>query len=253
MTLLLLGCGSGGSFDPTRVSNLIGWYDASDTSTVTTPGNVISAWSDKSAQSNDGTAGGGSAPTHVVSGINSLGSMDCEKDGVDDLVAANGLATALTGNTAGGSFTVSTVLKVETLQDSGYWMGLTDGFDARFYVGGMASGGFRVLAEDDSANTANTLDAGSGLDSNTHVVTFLTNGTDYTIYLDGAAVTGMTAISLAALTDTATFTSGWVIGNNGGGFDGLIGEQVWYSQALSTADRNSVESYLADKWGVTLP
>lgn len=57
------GGGGGGSFDPTSISGLVGWYDASDASSVTTAvlpvdiyDNVgmlqVSAWNDKSGQGN---------------------------------------------------------------------------------------------------------------------------------------------------------------------------------------------------------
>jgi hypothetical protein len=60
------GGGGGGPFDPTSISGLVGWYDASDASSVTTtvlPVDIydgvgmlqVSAWNDKSGQGNHAT------------------------------------------------------------------------------------------------------------------------------------------------------------------------------------------------------
>lgn len=56
--------------------------------------------------------------------------------------------------------------------------------------------------------------------------------------------------------DAATTTNGFLIGNdrsNGNrGWGGLVAEVVVFSSKLSESDRNSVQSFLAQKWGITL-
>ena len=44
-----------------------------------------------------------------------------------------------------------------------------------------------------------------------------------------------------------------VDGTGNDSFEGDIAEIICYSRKLSTSEREQVEEYLADKWGITLP
>lgn len=71
----LLGVASG--FQPPDITNLIGWWDASDNSTLTPNSGAVATWADKSGNNNDLVQNtGGSQPTLVSGGRNGLDILD---------------------------------------------------------------------------------------------------------------------------------------------------------------------------------
>ena len=66
------------SFDPSSLTSLIAWYDASDSSTITDSGGAITSWADKSGNNNDLTRQGN--PVTGSSTQNSLNVIDLDGD-----------------------------------------------------------------------------------------------------------------------------------------------------------------------------
>ena len=67
-------------FNPSNITTATNeaWYDASDTSTITSAANLVSQWDDKSPNGRDATQGTGSSqPSTGTRTINGLNVMDC--------------------------------------------------------------------------------------------------------------------------------------------------------------------------------
>jgi hypothetical protein len=81
----------------------------------------------------------------------------------------------------------------------------------------------------------------------THEWTTTGTNSGFTTRLDGG--TQASDVTLDNTPDTNVFT----ISNNGDAPDGYISEIITYKETLSTQNRNLIESYLAMKYGITLP
>jgi hypothetical protein len=94
----------------------------------------------------------------------------------------------------------------------------------------------------------------SGWQLNSFRYEALASGTDRYVYDEGKQI-GANATNVQNVPVNPTFSLGGYNNRTGAAgeeYDGDLVEFVVYSQALSTADRNRVESYLAIKYGITL-
>jgi hypothetical protein len=220
----------GDAFDPLTITNLVGWWDASDTATITASSGAVSQWDNKASTSpaRDLIQGTGSAqPTTGTRTQNGLNVLDF--DGGDWIYNAGTYAILpatiavvaatdnpdnndrrLTGNPNGqGNF-----IRVSGgVWGSGAWPSISsavaDDTTPRYVVYTQASGS-QLLRID-----------GSQVGSNTF-----------------APPDDITRLGLGARSDGLAPWDGWAA------------EYIVYDSVLTGTDLSDLETYLADKWGL---
>lgn len=228
--LALLGAhAAGSSFDPTSVTGLVAWHDASNAGSITASGGTVSQWDDLSGNGHHLTQATSTyQPTTGSSTINGLNALGF--DGVDDY-----LRSSLTTGTTFIWFLVLNLLDIS----NGY-SSLMDG------TGGGARG--HVWKGGTTWNMENGSSVGTTapLSTGVRLYSALFNGASSNIEIDSVRSSdvnpgsnSMNGITLLAdrSPDSATFV----------GAD--VGELLLYDGAMSDADRASVSAYLKAKWG----
>ena len=212
------------------------WLDATDSSTFTLNGSNVSAWRDKSGLGNNATA---NTPIELNSTINGFPAL---KFTTAEYIGGN---ISITGNT----LTVFSTFKVSSLPTFGRVISLGslggDDFNNTsstciLNYGSAAMGPMRVSQYVSSATPLNT--------SVVHTVYF--DGTNTYVYTNGGTASSMSSsgnfsvsrYNLGRSTNT---------GDTYSAFSGFLGEVIIYNSALTTTQRQTIEGYLARKWGFT--
>jgi hypothetical protein len=228
-------------FSPLDIDGLSMWLDATDRDTLTLSGSNVTAWADKSGRGYSLTvpSGGYTSPTY--------------SNGVVTTTGSNALWSTsnfeISGNTPVTLFLVGSITSSADL-GPGATLGLAVG-DA----GNRQS--FGVITYQDSTRTF--LFAPTTIEPDSYVIlTPNISGQRYVLcgFYTGSAVQGTyngtlmssqsTTLNLAA----RPFQIGMRNANTGTSSAGTICECICYTGALSTTQRQQVESYLADKWGL---
>lgn len=226
---------------PLDVVSLAGWYDASDTSTITQSGGLVSQWNDKSGnsrhliQSNDTLK-----PLSHSAAIGSLNALDFHSVTADKI--STSAAYTVLNSTA---YSILAVVKYDTA--GGYFIGIGQPSN---YTG--LHTGYRNT-------TQYTLDHyNAGVDitvtPNTSTPMILNpqfNNLGSNIRINGSSIGssgGFPAFALSATTGVLNIGNGHDTSNP---FNGMIGEVLIYTGALSDANREQLEGILAHKWGLT--
>ena len=213
------------AFDLTSVSGLQAWYKFQ--TNITLNGSNVSAWGDSSGNGSDLTQTTASAQPAYNSG-------DVDFDGSNDYMALDS-ALGLT------SFTIFAIIDLddttlETLLGNG-----TDGTDF-FRLNGSA---WTIRTNGNSFQN----NIGTTAGTSKYLLTLYTDvgasSTRYYLEADGTAENN-------ASIDNQTFTVGDVGRNSANAqfFDGKISEVAIFNEALSTADRESVEQDIMTRNGL---
>jgi hypothetical protein len=214
---------------PTDVAGCTLWLDAADATTVTLSGSSVTQWNDKSGLVNH--ASGGVSPTY---------------DRTTNAVVFNGTTHYLTSPQS-ASLTTETLFMVGTL------------------TGSTASGNYHTLVASSLNGGRHLFTNATGLNVNSQNVapgplggTFSANqrtlfqyGRDLTntvtLLLNGSSVA---TASLAAYTASLTTWIGRWPGTTTDNWQGSIHELIIYDKTLSKSERQFIEGYLAQKWGL---
>lgn len=229
------GAAGASTFSPDDIAGLQLWLDASDETTITASSGAVSQWDDKSGNGNHVSQGTAAAqPTTGTRTLNAQNVIDF--DGTDNMRSLTSVGVpqpwtsfvAVRWDAGGGT--------------APYAIADRTGFDG--LVSLLNTDDIRMFAGSNfQFATSITLDA-------PHVVAAVYNGASSVGAIDGSATTGNPGTNLWNLIRLGS--SGSSPGDSSGTLDGFIAEVLVYDSALSTADRETVESYLASKWGVTL-
>jgi hypothetical protein len=228
--------------NPTSIAGCELWFDAADTTTITKAGGLVSQWNDKSGNVNNvSQATGANQPTETT--LNALNALVF--NGTSDFLAnaaATGLpqgvgtfsafAVAITTSFAGGSETaVSWGSAALFAQFGGYTAGTGWSFNT------AVTSGYDATAPTTSVHGYSGVYAGG------------TISPGYTQWIDGNAET-LTFVNptTAPTASGAALAIGQYVGG-GNFFPGTIAEVIFYNSALSTTNRQTLEGYLAWKWG----
>jgi len=222
---------------PSRISTEA-WHDASDTSptNIVESSGAVSQWSDKSGNGNHLVqADGADQPTTNSVTVGGLNALDF-----------NGTSDFMTSSFAGGVISQQNQIYVVAKNDTGTgWGYICDGIDAtdRSYSLIRVTSDFFVMGA--GADLTGTI-----ADTYGHVFSLDYNSTTSEFFIDGTSdITGDASTGgLAGLTIGARYTDvRW--------WNGQICEIVVIDGALSLADQQNMEGYLAWKWGleVNLP
>ena len=222
-------------FSPIDLSPTL-WLDASDESTITESGGAVSQWDDKSGNGNDLTQGTAALqPTTGTRTINTLNTLDFDAD-----LLVNSPVT-LSG---AQPITVFVVAEPDAVQYGRLLRaaGNTSEISAAYLTSG------RMI---ETAGTSLISSVSSYSGGTVYISRFTFDSTSSSIHLNGISV----ASGNAGTTDLDNRT----VMNFGGldastqQFNGKIGEVIVCADGALTAQQISdTETYLADKWGITL-
>jgi hypothetical protein len=224
-------------------TGLIMWYDASNTSSITLSGSSVTQWNDLSG--NGRHASGGVSPQYIPNALNGRGAVDFGTDSQYRLGIANPVTFASKNC---HFFAVVKTRKESNTDYSGIigMYGAGTGSLAWSFPGNGGSGGQQQFLN-------NSLAWGSPGNKNDYVSTTfynvnaaLSSGT--TTYRASRADDGSGG-GLSATISNPTNALGWQEGTVTGG-NVTIAELICFGYKLSDANRNLVENYLFEKWGV---
>jgi hypothetical protein len=225
---------------PTDIAGCVGWWDASDSSVVTVSGGLVSQLQDKSQFLNHASASGALRPTLVQNALNGRSVLR--------FTGTQGLTGNFTPSITTNQYTVFAVTKMAAPTTNGRVFS-TAGAAADFSSGS-------VIPCCTNATSLDQLSAYNGSTSNVSAAAGFTNYAVFAGACTGTTVTnasnGMSSASGVSSLTIAQTRFGIGIGAQGGtGFlAGDIAEIIYYNTALTAATRNSIEAYLARKWGI---
>ena len=242
-------------FLPTQITGCSLWLDAADSSTVTGT-TTVTAWTDKSGNAYNGTVvnasvGSPVAPSYLTNSINGLSAMTMS--GTSYFTGSTNVnSTTLTafflGNcvfgTGGSSQQRILGLGVTGLDDYSSTL--------RPIPLSVISGGTQLLAYRNANMASATVVSGTNF-----IGCCLFDGTTNFMYKDGTlgtqtASSGTFTTSIYGVgSDAGTQFMGGTSSLGTNCLVGKIGELIVYNTALNTSQRQQVESYLGQKWGLT--
>jgi hypothetical protein len=233
-------------FNPLSLSPAL-WLDASDASTLfdaTTGGSLVAAdgavarWEDKSGNTRHATqATSGARPVRKTSVQN--GRDVVRFDGEDDFLLP--ASNPMTGAASGMLFIVAKNDHDPPISafSAGHPFGQTGNFGSHLpWEDGVIYENFGTTVRKVVGNPATSLES-------PFIYNVLSASAQYAAWLNGTQIFSTTSNAVGA--------SGILIGTGAPfAYKGIICEILVFPTALSTTDRQAVESYLATKWGITL-
>ena len=226
-TVVNFGLQQYSTLDPRTIATCSLWLDATDSSTLTLSGTSVTTWKDKSGNSRNAT--GGTSPTRTTNGVVFNGSSQY-------------LATTYTAVPSAESvFVVATWTGTTT---KSYSMIGSSAGNGRSYVVTRPSSG-AVTVQWRRRGVAGYAATSGVVASTRFLSSAIFTGTGGTTGFNGGAQS-----TSAAFTFTGTGTTTIGVSATTEYFQGTINELVVYAAALTSAQRQQVEGYLAWKWGL---
>ena len=234
---------NGGGFSPGQISDLAVWLDANDFSTFTFNGGNVSAWADKSGNSNDATQGtAANQPLYETDEVNGKPVITCNNDFLQ--IPDN----ATLDYTEAQIFNV-----IRNNVDSGTG-------DNRYFSKWTSNPNLEILAGLKNDGTPDAYNVGFATDASTRVfntsISQVTLGT--AAIIDFNIMTGTTDVRVNNGTTTVVGAGGYnsaaplQIGASFGNGNFSIAEVLFFTRSLTTSEFTSVINYLSNKWGITL-
>lgn len=239
---------SGVSWQPSDLSGLQLWLDASDASTITDAGGgAVSQWSDKSGNAHHFTQPvAGNRPTTGTRTQNGLNVIDFVRASAQFLDGGDVL------DLGANAFSIFGVVKFDDTTSSTLWgkhlVGTTDG---RY---GMArlSGSLYSIYDSDASATGFVTVTDSSTSARLLGQVLTRNGASSSNVLHRGATTDTTSF-----TDTATswnISHPWRIGRystwTSFDLDGFVGEIIMLLRAATSDEVTAIKNYLTTKWAV---
>lgn len=219
-------------FRPWHLSGLAMWLDGADAASIALDGsNNVSQWSDKSGNGRHVLQGSATLRPSYTSSNQVNGITVPRFDGSDDTMSTTG------GSTISQPSTSYVVFKFESggAANPTLW----DGSSSRQWLVLPSSTSVQAYA-----NAALTPTVSNLVGAVTQVGVLYSGGSS-TIRMNGSQISSGNLGSAGIGTNV-------VVGSNPfglGSFKGCIAELLIYSKALSTTERDNVESYLKARWG----
>jgi hypothetical protein len=224
-------------FIPTSITGCQLWLDGSDRSTMTFSGANITQWRDKSGNARNTTSVVG---TPILTSLNDVQAISFT--GTSDFTGSipgsgSALTVCIVGSRTAGAATNGGVVCFGRA-------GQPDWNDIRSLAITNGDTSLRVML---ATRTANTQFAYIGSQAFMYILIF--DGTNVNTFLNGGAIA-----SPIANTETFAFTQ-YKIANRAGNtgnirHTGTIGEVVVFNSALTVTQRQQMEGYLGNKWGL---
>jgi hypothetical protein len=231
---------------PSDLANIVAWYDASDTSTITESSGAVSQWDDKSGNANHISQSTGSL--QPATNLNTFNSKN--------VINFDGDALAASSNLASNTLTIAFVSSISNANEriidlrgtgaSGTVQGVV--VKAQQNISLLIDQGnnwYRVYGYSSTLSGYNVIVITINLTTST--VGYFVNGTDETtLYGDGGPFPTDIVNASANLTigGNVEQNAQWLTDEN-------ICDVVFCDTDISTTDRQKLEGYLAHKWGLT--
>jgi hypothetical protein len=221
---------SAGAFAPTDISGLEVWLDSQDASTYdgTTP---ITAWRDKSGNGNDYVSLNG-FPDYAASEMGSYSAMLFVND--------SGYAPI---STIGDDITVFFAFRLRAESGGQLW-NARDSSNGTPLFDDNSRNGFGVRRRNDAGSLVKAGTPTKDLDPHITRYRFEGNGGVFNFWIDGVKSGGSDVTAVGTTSGLDRFIFGLV--------NCAVGELIVYNTALSDADSSDVETFMADKWGITI-
>jgi hypothetical protein len=218
---------------PSNTSSTVGWWDASDASTITTSGSEVTAVTDKSGNLytlQRGTTGP-TIGTRTLNGLNVF-----EFSGANGNVLEN---NSFAWNQASNALGFAAVYRLDDdgLTDQDFLVSGTNS-STRIGIRRLTQNNWQIIASGGSLTTSSTL----GAEPVTQMMVARFNASNSHIRIDGTQ-------QASGAIGTVAFSSLNINGNylNQQGVEGFIAEIVFFSDLTQT---EKIEGYLAHKWGI---
>jgi hypothetical protein len=231
---------------PTNIANNVLWLDAADSTQVIVSGSTVTQWKDKSGQNNNTSSANGS-PQYNSSQLNKRAGITLNGSSsyfviprvvTDDWSIFIVLSTTQTNAGAGGQWWAGNgIFDAEVA-------GTSTDFGISLYGSGFATGVGNPPTGDNTIISSTSINTGAGFicgfqrTSSSGVFENFVNGTSQGSTTGGTGSRTTTRITIGALQTLATY------------FNGVLYEIIAYTSNLSVIQRQSIEGYLAWKWGL---
>ena len=220
-------------FIPTSITGCQVWLDGADSSVVSfSSGSNVSTWSDKSGNGRNATVYAGT-PTYT----SALG------------MTFNGSSSLQITYTASPTIeSMFVIIKFNSVSGQGDILSGTASGQREYLMYVPYSPGTIYLGRH-STGPSGAINGGTVTTGSNYLLEYVFNGTGNTIsfFQSGNTITSGTP----QFTYSAGGTISVIGSYNGGGYlQGQIYEMIIYSTALGTTERQQVEAYLAQKWGL---
>ena len=231
---------------PKQIGGLFIWLDSANTDTISDTAGSVTQWDDKSAYQYHFTQGtGANQPT--TNSVTIAGKNAIDFDGTDDFVEIDNAAirTLLSKN---NDQTIFVILQSDVTSSTDVFISsnisTNDRFSANIETGVVEAGYYDGTVFESSQSEVFTDTSGP------HLITYTHDGTADSLVgrLDGTTMTGAGTPS----TDATVKTTVGARSSGSVPFDGKILEVIGYEGQLSTANRDKLEAYLGQKWGIAV-
>ena len=217
-------------FTPTQIPGCALWLDAADATTLTLSGSNVTAWSDKSGNGNTATTATGTL-TRSSNSIVFTGSQ--------------AMTTPLSS-----VMTTQTIFVVASAATSSY-------MDILGVAGTSIDNGVQVIMSNNYTHFVTrfggtSIMTGGTVTQNTpflYGVTYISGGNSF-IYLNGSQTGSNTTAAAISGTGTVMLGAYRINSITDEFYNGRMNEVLVYNQVLSTSQRQRIEGYLAEKWGL---
>ena len=232
-------------FNPFINSGLVGWFDASDSTTVSGSGTSGFSWLDKAGVVTSSRNSTG-FPTYSFASVNGLNAVRVASN--SEGVLLNSSASNTFNFSAGGQITTFLVVNPVTTTGVGNFSDV-NAF-ARFSVywsPSTPSIAFSLILQSSSTITSGV----SGITS-TFLLSITSAGTSSTgiLFLNGRSVGTLTTGTTANLATIPRLQPAMQRVDGAGTADSRFCEFITYNTLLTTTQRQLIEGHLAWKWGI---
>jgi hypothetical protein len=188
MQMLLSGTASAPAGPP--LANLVGWWDASVTASLTLSGSDVTSIADQSGNGKTLTAVGGGSPTYSATGFNSKPGLTFSQSGTTKALHVSSFPMG-TGNTAtiffvgtraGASSSYVRYISYVGSGQSDDWQNA-----GSFAVSGVGSNVNQIMWQRNSSNVAGSISSGNRI-----VIATVASSGAMTLYVDGSSVATVT-------------------------------------------------------------
>lgn len=212
--------------NPTDISDLVHWYDASDTGSITDSSGDVTVLAAQVGNDLDDVVG---TPRTGDDTLNSL-----------NVITFDG-ASRLKGNPIGGAtsaaFTLFCVGQITGSTGGNQFLCSAQGADSSGIVG--------VNGSNWGVNSTNIVESSDATDTDAHYFIYVSNGSSSSLWIDG------TEYALGSDPGGNGYASDGVWGANaydGAYLSGIVGETGVYSRVLNGTELADLNSYMASKW-----
>jgi len=234
-------------FNPSSIGNLQLWFDGADASTITTDSGAVSQWNSKVGGITATQTTANNRPEYRASGMNGKGALYF--DGTNDQINTTFNASSLSGYVTYAIAVIPDAAMVDTKAN----------FEAVLIARGSSANGINVNTSSApkrwTATHRNALynsAVGGAVAASSQIVLTTIDATTFTVRVNGTQGTQAGTFTAGSNETDAIFQVGRD-GSTGRYFPGVVAEILLYSRTLTASELSSVERYLAQKWGVTLP